>query len=328
MITKKIDPWFEENLVCPIDKSKLTINNNNFVCSTHQHKYEIYNNIPIMLVNEYIKSKNDFTIRSLKILKEKKYIDEYYNSNLKSDAIDGHVQNVVAATNSNFYKPAIGKLKKYPIPIFPIINNQKNLLLDIGCGWGRWSFSAYNNGFDPVGIDPSIKSVVAATKVAKQLGVKSRFIVGDACHMPFKENLFNYCFSYSVLQHFSREDVLKTLKEIQFTLKPNGVSQIQMLNKFGLRSIYALTKKIFNKEKYFDTNYYSPKQLKLMFKSNIGETKIEIGSFFTQAQITDFKLFTTINKIILIISIILKRLSSFLPFLKNLGDNLFLISKK
>ena len=44
MITKKIDPWFEENLVCPIDKSKLTINNNNFVCSTHQHKYEIYNN--------------------------------------------------------------------------------------------------------------------------------------------------------------------------------------------------------------------------------------------------------------------------------------------
>ena len=50
---------------------------------------------------------------------------------------------------------------------------------------------------------------------AKQLGVKSRFIVGDACHMPFKENLFNYCFSYSVLQHFSREDVLKTLKEDQ-----------------------------------------------------------------------------------------------------------------
>ena len=126
MITKKIDPWFEENLVCPIDKSKLTINNNNFVCSTHQHKYEIYNNIPIMLVNEYIKSKNDFTIRSLKILKEKKYIDEYYNSNLKSDAIDDHVQNVVAATNSNFYKAAIGKLIG-PMPAHLVTNAASKL---------------------------------------------------------------------------------------------------------------------------------------------------------------------------------------------------------
>ena len=92
--------------------------------------------------------------------------------------------------------------------------------------------------------------------------------------------------------------------------------------------MYVQIKSIFKKKKYFDTNYYTPKQLRAMFKSNIGETKIELGSFFTQAQMTDFKLFTAMNKTILIISIMLKKLTSFLPFLKNLGDNLFLISKK
>lgn len=328
MNNKILDPWYTENLVCPIDKEKLKLVDNYLICSKNKHKFLIYKNIPIMLVDEYIPNKNNFTKKSLDLIKENKSLEDYFNKNLEKHEIDEHVQKVIAATNSNFYKNVVGKLEKYPIPNFPLRKSKGNLLLDIGCGWGRWTISSCNSGFQSVGIDPSIKSVLAARKVAKQLGINSRFIVGDACYMPFKENLFDYCFSYSVLQHFEKNDVLKVLKEIRFILKTGGISKIQMLNKFGLRSICVLSMRKFKKKKFFDTNYYSPKKLKEIFKVNIGETEIELGSFFTQAQISDFKLFTTLNKIILIISLIFKRLTSLLPLLKNFADNLFIISKK
>ena len=164
--------------------------------------------------------------------------------------------------------------------------------------------------------------------MSKQLGIKSKYLVGDSCYLPFRENLFDYCYSYSVLQHFSKNDVEKTLKEIKYVLKPEGVSQVQMLNKLGLRSIYVQIKNIFQKNKYFHTRYWSSKELLETFEKNIGQSKIELGSFFTQAQITDYDLFTLDKKIIFKLSKFLFKLSNILPYLKKFGDNLFLISKK
>lgn len=328
MNTEILDPWFIENLVCPLDKSKLIYQNKSLVCINNKHNFHIFENIPIMLVDEYISTENNFTKKSLNIIRNKIKINNNFGNELSNNEIDNHVQKNIAGTNSNFYKKLIGKLNRYPIPIFPKVNCDGKQLLDIGCGWGRWTISSYKSGFNSIGIDSSLESILAAKRVSKQLDIKSRYLVGDSCYMPFRENLFDYCYSYSVLQHFSKYDVEKTLKEVKYVLKTNGVSQIQMLNKFGLRSIYVQFKNIFKKKKFFQTRYWSLKELLEVFEKNIGESKIELGSFFTQAQITDYDLFSLDKKLIFKLSQFLYKLSNILPYLKKFGDNLFLISKK
>ncbi|HRO41281.1 MAG TPA: hypothetical protein PL009_00500 [Flavipsychrobacter sp.] len=56
-----------------------------------------------------------------------------------SGKIPWKIQLQVAATNGIHFIPSIGKLDEYPIPEIPIENSyNQDLLLDIGCGWGRW----------------------------------------------------------------------------------------------------------------------------------------------------------------------------------------------
>ena len=326
MDENNLDKWYVNNLVCPLDKSELIYKNDSLVCKKNYHKYLVYKNTPIMLVDEYMSVESNFSKKSLSIIKNNKINETYFG--IEDDYVDKHVQKNVSATNSNFYKSLVGKLKKYPIPNFPITKNSGLNLLDVGCGWGRWTIASNNSGFNSVGLDPSIESILAAKRVSKQLGKNIRFIVGDACYLPFKENTFDNCFSYSVVQHFSKLEALKTLEEIKYVLKPNGYSQIQMLNKHGLRSAYVRIKHFLFKKKYFDTTYYSPKELIQMFENKIGKTNIEVASFFTQAQITEYDLFPFWNKLIFKLSSYLNNKSQTLDFLKKFADNFYIISKK
>ena len=328
MSSQILDEWFIKYLVCPIDKSNLKIVGNQFECSQKKHKFLIYNKIPIMLVDKYIDRDNFFTNKSLLSLESRKLNNENYIKKKNKSILNEFVQKNVAATNSDFYKNSINNLNAYPIPNFPINSKNFNTLLDIGCGWGRWTLSANENGFNSVGIDPSLNAVIAAKDVAQQLNIKCKFLVGDALYLPFKENLFDYCYSYSVFQHFEKKDVVKSLKEINYVLKQNGTSYIQMLNKYGLRSFYNQLKRNFREARDFEARYWTPKELQKNFENYIGDTKIKVGSYFTQAQEKDYEIFTFRNKIIFKISLLVKYLSKRLKFLQKFADNIFLISNK
>ena len=142
------------------------------------------------------------------------------------------------------------------------------------------------------------------------------------------QNLFDYCYSYSVLQHFSKSDVKKVLPQIKYVLKPGGISQLQMLNKYGLRSLYIQMRRNFREPVEFETRYWSYNELLNVFEQNIGASRILLGSFFTQAQITDKDLFTPRDRVIFEVSQFLKKVSQKISFFTKFGDNLFLISKK
>ena len=58
-----------------------------------------------------------------------------------------------------------------------------------------------------VGIDPSLKGVLAARRVSRQLGVEGHFLVADGRFLPFAPRLLSRVFSYSVLQHLSKDNV-------------------------------------------------------------------------------------------------------------------------
>jgi len=277
-----------------------------------------------MLIKDKTPTHKGFAQRTWDIVSGK--VTVKIESQLQKFSVDPFVQNIVGGTNSNLYRHLQGNLQRYPIPKFPIPLQQGKLLLDIGCNWGRWCIAASKIGCIPIGIDPGLEAILAAKRVAKQLGVEAKYLVADSRCLPFHQNLFDYCYSYSVFQHFSKEDVKSSLTQIKYVLKPDGLSHIHMLNKFGLRSLYVQSKCGFRERKDFETRYWSLNELKMVFEQKIGRSQISLGSFFVQAQETDKDMFTLRDRGIFEVSQLLKKASQKIPFLIQFGDNLFITS--
>lgn len=88
--------------------------------------------------------------------------------------------------------------------------------LDLGCGTGQ-SRQVYSRSFSTyTGVDLSPASIA----VAQQQHVGDRFLVADACQLPFAENQFDVVAFSSVLHHI--EEFSIALKEAQRVVKPGG----------------------------------------------------------------------------------------------------------
>src|SRR5689334_13399687 len=236
-----IDPWLRENLVCPLDHQPLSHQDAALVCSAG-HSYPIVDDVPVMLVPGIAQTLNvadaslartrdgviderarDLHLESLGINEdEKRGVLELADRGSKIDPV---VAYLVAATNGLMYRHLIGSLDRYPIPDFPLPNGGGKLLLDVGCSWGRWTMAASQAGYEAVGIDPSLGAVMAARRVAAQLGGQVHYVVGDARHLPFRDARFDTVFSYSVLQHLSRDDAATAVGEIGRVLHGGGTAK-------------------------------------------------------------------------------------------------------
>jgi SAM-dependent methyltransferase len=264
-------------------------------CLRH-HKYPIVNGIPVMLLDDEEQTLG-VAGASIKAAKAGGYtsdqtyfvetlgINEDEKAALLVDArnqtdIDPVVKFLVGATCGRLYSPLIGNLNAYPIPELRLPRASGQLFLDIGCNWGRWCVAAAQKGYKAVGIDPSLGAVLAARRVSKQLGIEAKFVVADARHLPFPERFFDIVFSYSVLQHFSRENVRHTLQETSRVLKAGGRSLIQMANSFGLRSQLHLAKRHWRKPHGFEVRYWSASELLGTFSQLIGPSTLSVDGYF------------------------------------------------
>ena len=319
-----IDSWFLQNLVCPKDKLSLELSENNLICA-NGHVYPVVEGIPIMLPNDITHTHIGVSRKTFDLVKSAtfKSPDPLLGEN---EEVDRFVQKEIAGSNSNLYRASIGKLKEYPIPQLPLPDGNNKYLLDVGCNWGRWCIAASNKGYQPVGIDPSLEGIMAANRVAKQLGKTIKYVVADSRYMPFRDNFFDTVYSYSVLQHFAKENVKASLVEINRVLKSGGQSKIQMLNTYGLRGLLVQIRRGFRKATDFQTRYWTPADLQKTFDGLIGESKLVVASFFTQGQPSDKNLFLWRHRLIVNISELLKLIK--ITALVNLADNVFVISTK
>jgi len=194
--------------------------------------------------------------------------------------IDSAVKFLVGATNGILYRHLIGKLTSYTIPELRLHSGGGKRFLDIGCSWGRWSVAAARLGYQPVGIDPSLGAVLAARRVCLELGLKADFVVGDARFLPFADQTFDTTFSYSTMQHFSRQDALIYLAEIGRVLKPGGESLNQMPNTFGIRCLYHQVMRKFRSPVHFEVRYWTVPELQRAFSSSIGPSQFSVDCFF------------------------------------------------
>jgi SAM-dependent methyltransferase len=316
-----VDSWYVENCRCPLDRQKFTFANSSLTCA-RGHEYPVVKGIPILLNFE------DLPV----FLQEKDLdalIEEACAAPETQDSVDPYVQKAVAGSNGIMYLSLIDRLKEYPIPAIPLPQGNGKRLLDIGCNWGRWSIAAAKLGYEAVGMDPNPVAVFGANRVSKQLGVYNRYVVGDARYLPFEAESFNVVFSYSVLQHFPKEDVKRTLIDVRRVLREGGTCKIQMANRNGLRSLVHQYRRGFREGDNFDVRYWSPSELKRSWSALVGKCRLSVDGFFSlNPQSTEAHLLPLRFRLVVLASDILRTLSKWLPPTKWLADSLYVESKK
>ncbi len=106
------------------------------------------------------------------------------------------------------------------------IDLEKKKVLDIGCGPGFTMEILKELGSDVFGIDVSKNMLMNSD-------FKGRIILSDARNMALKDNSFDYLFSVSAIQWFTKdvESVKKFSEECFRVLKPSGIFAFQFYPK-------------------------------------------------------------------------------------------------
>ena len=157
--------------------------------------------------------------------------------------------------SKNIGKPMEGHTRK----MFNVITHHKlndiknkNLLLDCGCGAGRFiDICLENSNSKIIGIDYSSSVTTAHYKFSQNSNVC--IVNADALNMPFKPNIFDGAFSIGVLHHTPEPN--KGVSEIYRCLKYGGWFGLSVYSKGSYydkkilkkyRRIFNLLKPVFN----------------------------------------------------------------------------------
>lgn len=313
-----------KSLVCPRDKSDLRQEGANLLCE-QGHRYAVIEDIPILLVSEAEQTHLEGT-RSLAVA-ESGDASTLPKFNVGHGEIDPFVRNAIGATNGGFYQHLVGNLKEYPIPRLRLPPGQNRAFLEVGCNWGRWCIAAARIGYRTMGVDPSLKSIRAARRVACQLGIEATYVVADGRYLPFRDQTFDQVFSYSVLQHLSKENATITLAEVRRTLRSGGNAMVQMPNVFGVRCLYHQFRRGFREGRDFEVRYWKPSELLSAFTDRIGPSRLSVDGYFSlNVQPSDLHLLPARYRALVYASEGLRSLSGTFPLLAKLADSLYVTS--
>lgn len=312
-------------LACPRDKQKLQREGEHLVCPGG-HRYAIVEGVPILLVSDVEQTHIEGT-RALAIAQsgDASSLNQF---NLGPGEIDPFVRNAIGATNGSLYQHLVGRLTEYPIPRLRLPAGEGRLFLEVGCNWGRWCIAAARSGYQPVGIDPSLRSIRAANRVSRQLGINAFYIVGDSRFLPFPDQSFDQIFSYSVLQHLSKPDALSSLAEIRRVLHSGAGAMIQMPNVYGMRCLYHQIRRGFRQARDFEVRYWTPAELLSAFTQNIGPSELSVDGYFSlNIQPSDLRLLPGRYRAVVHASEALRAISEKIPILAKVADSLYISSR-
>jgi SAM-dependent methyltransferase/uncharacterized protein YbaR (Trm112 family) len=300
-------------LACPADRTALRIENDSLVCE-NSHCFAMEQGVPVFAESPR---------------------REPVPLNMgpcphagENGSIDWFVNDWIVNTNGNLYWRVRGALPRYPIPKWPFGSGNGKILVDIGCGWGRWSIAAARVGFKPIGIDVHVDALAAASRVARQLGVRADFVCSDAERLPFQQGSVDCVFSYSVLQHLDKPKVLRILQEIARVLKPGGMCLIQLPNQFGLLNIMRQLKRGLREagSGTFEMRYWSRNFIRRGFQeAGFPGVAVRTDGFFSQnPQLSDLDLLSPAGKLTVLTSHAGRKIADAIPILTRVADSLWI----
>lgn len=226
-------------LTCPRDQFPLE----DLTCPAG-HSYPVYDGIPILLRDDVPETL--WTMSNS--IRQAKGEAEFFKGDYLSNQLSGATGYLYVSLND--------RVKEYPIPKLPLTGS--GTFLDVGCNWGRWTMAAALAGYEPVGIDPTLDALLAARQACRNLGLKVTFICADARYLPFPDNSFDQCYSFSVLQHFTKSDALLAINEMR---RVGLKSTIQLAGKYGIRSLYHQAKRGFREATQFEVTYWTHEEM-------------------------------------------------------------------
>jgi len=327
-VARKKGSWLWECLVCPVDGRELA-REGNWLVSEAGRRYPVVDEIPVFLRDDVPGTAwwlRDSLDRARRVASGE---EAPPRRDWPEGEVHPHVQGIVDSTCGYLYRTARGRLKDYPVPPLRLKGAPGETLLDVGCNWGRWTFAAARQGLRPVGIDPSLGSVLAARDIASRLNLDCSFVVGDARYLPFAKACFDRVFSYSVLQHFSKPDALLGFREAERILKKGGTTLIQLPNRFGVRSAFHLAKRGFREGEKFDVRYYRPAEIRGIFETVFGNAKLSVDGYFGLGiQPSDLAILSPFGKTVVRSSEFLRTLQKKVPCLLQVADSLYVESVK
>jgi SAM-dependent methyltransferase len=245
----------------------------------------------------------------------------------RDGSTDAFVDDWLVNTNGNLYARARGKLKRYPIPRWPLPPATGQIVLDVGCSWGRWSVAAARAGFSPIGMDVHMDALAAAGRVTRQLGVNANLICGDVEVLPLRARSVDVVFSYSVLQHIDRVKVAHFFCEVARVLKPGGLCLVQLPNAWGLYSILRQAKRGFRDAApdTFEMRYWTRAGIRDAIEiAGLRNLRIRADGFFSQnPQLSDLDLLSPAGKLIVLASHVGRKTADALPLLVRAADSLW-----
>lgn len=260
-----------------------------------------------------------------KIFEKLKYTPEPPNYHNK---IPWVVQQQIAATNGIHYVDLIGKLKKFPNYEIPIKKVKNGIMLDIGNGWGRWLIAGAKKGYIPIGIDFRYEFCDSSIKNLKYNKLSGYSIVADLKSLPFKENIFDFVWSFSVIQHTHYDRLKSCLHHINRILNHDGKAKLEFPNLNGIRNYFKHVKNEHiesNNYNSWNVRYYSIKKYKSLFLEYFKNFNFETHSFLGIGILKDdLKYVSFKNKIFVFISLISTFISKNLPFLKYFSDSIYI----
>ncbi len=237
---------FASKLACPECKTELSVSvfkegniagfievEEGIVVCNHNHVYPIVKFIPRMLPSAFsdfpdftkkyedtlkqranILSKSEFERLQEKTKKSFRYEWQKWNKFGWGDAVS-------LETTKNIFDYKV---------LFTKEELKDKLLLDAGCGNGRYSKIARDYGAEVIGIDLS-EAIDEAFENFKG-DPHIHFVQGDLFKLPFKENLFDYIFSNGVLMHTG--NAKKAFLSLVSKLSDQGVISVHLYHKGNL----------------------------------------------------------------------------------------------
>lgn len=136
--------------------------------------------------------------------------------------------------------------------VLNLLNSGKLLILDVGCGTGRFSIETAKQGCRVIALDPAL-SMLKELKTKIKKDSKITLIRGSGYELPFKTSTFDGCTCINVLNHLSNygqvlTEIHRILKSMAFVIFsfPNLVSPlfpagllINLREKSLLNPVYA-----------------------------------------------------------------------------------------
>jgi len=142
------------------------------------------------------------------------------------------------------------------------INPQNTLLLDYGCGDGKYLIKLSKWIHGGIGIDISQREIGLAEKECKNNNIKNlQFYVMDAMETKFNEKTFDIIHGNAILHHL---EVEKSIVEIKRILKDNGVCVF--IEPLSTNPIIELYRKLTPKLRTYDEQPFRNREFKLLRK--------------------------------------------------------------